>query len=103
MPITVLIIENQPLTRLGIKALLGSLDEFELVGEAPLPDNGFRMFSEMEPDVTLLGLHFPESCSIDDLEKYLQERPGARVIMLAEHAGDVEIKRALQKGAVGYV
>jgi DNA-binding NarL/FixJ family response regulator len=61
------------------------------------------MFSEMSPDVTLLGLRFPDSCTIDDLDKFLAERPAARIIMLAEHAGDVEIKRALQKGAFGYV
>ncbi len=103
MSITVLIIENQPLTRLGIKTLLASTDDLNLLGEAATPGDGFRMFSEMKPDVTLLGLRFPDSCSIDDLDKYLAERPQARIIMIAEHAGDVEIKRALQKGAVGYV
>jgi DNA-binding NarL/FixJ family response regulator len=103
MAVTVLIIENQPLTRLGMKTLFGSDDDIDLIGEAGSPADGFRMFSEMSPDVTLLGLRFPDSCSIDDLDKYLTERPRAKIIMLADHAGDVEIKRALQKGALGYV
>jgi two-component system, NarL family, response regulator len=102
-PITVLVIENQPLTRLGMKTLFESTPDLELLGESASPKDGFRMFSEMGPDVTLLGLRFPDSCSIDDLEKYLEERPKAKIIMLAEHAGDVEIKRSLQKGALGYV
>src|SRR6476660_1674332 len=102
-PTTVLVIEHQPLVRLGIKALLASNDEINLLGEAADPGDGFRQFSEMEPDVTILGLRFPDSCSIDDLERYLEERPGAKVNMLADHAGDAEITRALKKGAVGYI
>jgi len=102
-PISVLVIENQPLTRLGIRALFDTVDDIELLGDAATPADGFRMFSEMRPDVTLLGLRFPDSCSIDDLDNYLIERPRARIIMLAEHTGDNEIARALKKGAVGYI
>lgn len=102
-PISVLVIENQPLTRLGIRSLLDPVDDIEMLGDAADPKDGFRMFSEMRPDVTVLGLRFPDSCSIDDLDNYLAERPGAKIIMLAEHAGDSEIARALKKGALGYV
>ena len=102
-PTTVLVIEHQPLTRLGVKTLLASTDDIRSIGEAETPAEGFRQFAEMKPDVTILGLHFPDSCSIDDLDKYLTKRPGARIIMLADHAGDAEIARALKKGALGYV
>jgi two-component system NarL family response regulator len=102
-PISVLVIENQPLTRLGIRSLLDQVDDIEMLGDASDPMDGFRMFSEMQPDVTVLGLRFPDSCSIDDLDNYLIERPKAPIIMLAEHAGDGEISRALKKGALGYV
>ena len=102
-PISVLVIENQPLTRLGIKTLLSAIDDLELVGEASNPADGFRMFSELGPGVTVMGLRFPDSCSIDDLDNYLIERPEARIVMLAEHAGDAEIVKALKKGALGYV
>lgn len=100
---TVLLIEHQPLTRLGIKTLINSTDDIELLGEAADPADGFRQFVEFSPDVTILGLRFPDSCSIDDLERYLEERPKAKIIMLASHAGDGEISRALKKGAFGYV
>lgn len=102
-PVTVLVIEHQPLTRLGIKSLLSSVENINLIGEAVTPADGFRQFSEMRPDVTILGLRFPDSCSIDDLDNYLIERPKARMIILADHAGDSEISRALKKGAAGYV
>jgi DNA-binding NarL/FixJ family response regulator len=101
--ITVLLIEHQALTRLGVKTLLAGTSDIELLGDADNPGDGFRQFSEMGPDVTVLGLRFPDSCSIDDLERYLEERPKAKIIMLADHAGDAEISRALKKGAVGYI
>ncbi len=102
-PISVLVIENQPLTRLGIKSLLDSMDDIDLLGDAGIPEDGLRMFSEMSPDVTILGLRFPGTCTIDDLDKYFGERPRAKIIIMAEHAGDSEIKRALGNGAAGYV
>ena len=102
-PIKLLVIEDHALTRLGIKALAATTDDIDLIGEASDPAAGFRQFTEMRPDVTLLGLRFPDSCSIDDLEKYLAEAPTARILMLADHAGDGEIRRALDKGARGYV
>lgn len=101
--ITVLLIEHQPLTRLGIRSLLADTADIDLLSETHDPANGFRQFSELSPDVTILGLRFPDSCSIDDLERYLRERPKAKIIMLAGHAGDGEISRALKKGAFGYV
>jgi two-component system, NarL family, response regulator len=103
MPIRVLVIENHPLVRLGIKALLAHADDIELLGEADTPADGFRQFSEMRPDVTILGLRFPDSCTIDDLDNYLLEYPAAKIIVLADHAGDSEITRALKNGALGYV
>ncbi len=102
-PISVLIIENQALTRLGIRALLSSIDDIEIISETDSLEEGFRLFSKMRPDVTILGLRFPDSFTFDDLDRYLGDRPKARIIILADHAGDSEIPRALKKGALGYV
>lgn len=102
-PIKVLLIENQPLTRIGIKTVLATTDDVWFAGEADDAKEGFRLFAELSPDVTILGLRFPDSCSIDDLDNYFIERPKAKIIVLAEHAGDSEISRALKKGALGYV
>lgn len=103
MSTKVLLIENQPLTRLGVRAVFAEAAEIELIGEADNAADGFRMFSEMRPDVTILGLRLPDSCAIDDLDNYFIEDAKAKVIVLAEHAGDAEISRALKKGAAGYI
>jgi DNA-binding NarL/FixJ family response regulator len=101
--IRVLLIENQPLTRLGVRTVIDGEDGVDLVGEADNASDGFKLFNELKPDVTILGLRFPDSCSIDDLDNYFIENPKAKVIVLAEHAGDAEITKALKKGAAGYV
>ena len=101
--IKVLLIENQPLTRIGISTVLNGEADIDLVAEADNGTDGFRLFKELSPDVTILGLRFPDSCSIDDLDNYFRERPKARIIMLADHAGDAEISKALKKGAAGYI
>jgi len=103
MSIKLLLIENQPLTRLGVRAVVDGEGDIELIGETDNASDGFSMFRDLNPDVTILGLRFPDSCSIDDLDNYFIERPKARVIVLAEHAGDVEITKALKKGAAGYI
>lgn len=101
--IRVLIVEYQALTRIGIKSVFAGTENISVVAEADNADDGFRLFSETAPDVTILGLRFPTSCSIDDLEKYYARDRRARIIVLAEHAGDAEINRALKKGALGYI
>ncbi len=98
-----LLVENQPLTRLGILAVIEQEDDIEIVGESDNAIQGFAKFRELKPDVTILGLRFPDSCSIDNLDDYFIEDPNAKIIVLAEHAGDAEISRALKKGAAGYI
>ena len=98
-----LLIENQPLTRIGVRAVIESDHDIELTGEADNSTDGFRLFTDLRPDVTILGLRFPDSCAIDDLDNYFIADPKARIIVLAEHAGDAEITKALKKGAAGYI
>ncbi|MBX7055059.1 MAG: response regulator transcription factor [Pyrinomonadaceae bacterium] len=101
--IGLLLIENQPLTRLGVRAVVAEMDDIDIIGEADNLADGSALFRDLSPDVTVLGLRFPESCSIDDLDRYFAERPKAKIIVLAEHAGDAEIAKALKKGAAGYI
>ena len=101
--IRTLLIESQTLTRLGIKSVLAATDDVELIGEADNASEGLKEFAELKPDVAILGLRFPDSCTIDDLDNYFVATPSAKIIVLAEHAGDAEITRALKKGALGYI
>ena len=101
--VRLLLIENQPLTRLGVRSVIDGQPDIELAGESDNAAGGFEIFKQLHPDVTILGLRFPDSCSIDDLDNYFIDDPKARIIVLAEHAGDAEITKALKKGAAGYI
>lgn len=103
MSIRLLLIESQPLTRIGVRSVIAGESDIELSGEANNAADGFAKFRELRPDVTILGLRLPDSCSIDDLDNYFIEDPNAKIIVLAEHAGDAEITKALKKGALGYI
>lgn len=101
--IRVLLTEDKPLTRIGVRAVLENEADIELVAEAENAQQGLARFRELKPDVTVVGLRLPDSCTIDDLDNYFVADPKAKVIVLAEHAGDAEISKALKKGAQGYV
>lgn len=101
--IRVLVIENQTLTRIGIKTVLSQQNDIEILGEAASGAEGFELFKRLKPDVVILGLRLPDSCAIDDLSDYFAEYSRAKIIVLAEHAGDAEISKALKKGVLGYV
>jgi two-component system, NarL family, response regulator len=103
MPIRVLLIENQILTRIGLKTVLGDAEQFEIAGEASAADAGFELFRKLRPDVTILSLRLPEACAVDELERYFAEDRKAKIIVLADHSGDAEIRRSLEKGALGYI
>ena len=101
--IKILIIENETLVRVGICTILEAEKDFEIVGDARTSDEGFRLFREKHPDVTLMSLRLPEACAVDEIGNFLEFAPKAKIIILASHAGDAEINRALQNGAYGYI
>lgn len=101
--IRVLLIENQTLTRVGIKTILEANSDFEIAGEAENGAEGFELFKRLNPDITILSLRLPDICAIDVLEDYFAENTRAKIIVLADSAGDAEISKALKRGANSYI
>ena len=101
--IRVLLVEGEPLIRIGVRTVLEREKKIELAAEAEDADDGYALFRELNPDVTILALRLRDSCTLDDLDSYYVENPKTKIIVLAEHAGDAEITRALKKGALGYI
>jgi len=102
-PIKLLLVEDQPLIRLGIHSVIEKEPDLEIAAESDNSIDGFAEFRKLRPDVTILGLRLRDSCTIDDLDNYFIADPKAKIIVLAEHAGDAEITKALTKGALGYI
>lgn len=102
-PVRILIIENQTLVKIGIRTVLSETADFEIVGEADSGAEGLKLFRALQPDVTILSLRLPDSCAIDTLGDYFATENRARILVLADTAGDAEISKALKRGALGYI
>ena len=101
--IRVLSVDDHPLLREGIAALVNNQPDMEMIAEAATGAEAIQVFKQHRPDVTLLDLRLPDMSGIDTLIAIRTEFPDARVIMLTTFEGDVEIQRALQAGARGYL
>ena len=101
--IRVFSVDDHPLLREGIAALVNNQPDMELVAQASTGGEAIQLFTVHVPDVTLLDLRLPDMSGIDTLIAIRTKFPNARVIMLTTFEGDVEIQRALQAGAYGYL
>src|SRR5512141_2807399 len=102
-PIRILTVDDHPLLREGIAVLVASQADMKVVGEASNGREAVEQFRKLRPDVTLMDLRMPEMKGIDAIAAIRGECPNARIIVLTTYSGDVQILRALQAGARGYV
>ena len=101
--IRVLTVDDHPLIREGIAALISAQKDMQLAGEASTASDAIQKYRDVVPDVVLMDLKLPDMSGIDALIAIRSEFPDARVIMLTTFEGDVDIQRALQAGARGYM
>jgi DNA-binding NarL/FixJ family response regulator len=101
--IGVLSVDDHPLLREGIAALVNAESDMKLVCEATNGQEAIEQFRLHRPDVTLMDLQMPALNGIEAIIGIRSEFPNARIIVLTTYAGDVQAMRALKAGARGYI
>lgn len=102
-PARVLIIDDHPVVRQGIKSLLSNYETFEVVGEAATGQAAIDEFRTSRPDVVLLDIRLAQDSGLEVLDLILDDDPDARVLMLSSFDDDEYVERSLRAGALGYV
>jgi DNA-binding NarL/FixJ family response regulator len=101
--IRILAVDDHPVFRGGIAALIAHQSDMSLVGEASNGHEAIRQFRALRPDVTLMDLQMPEMNGVDATIAILGEFADARIMVLTTYSGDVQVLRALKAGAKAYL
>lgn len=102
-PIRVLVVDDHPLLREGISAVLDAQPDITLVGEATNGHEALQQFRALQPDLTLMDLRMPDMDGLEAIQGIRSEFPLARIAVLTTYRGDVRALKAIKAGAIGYL
>jgi two-component system NarL family response regulator len=101
--ITVLVVDDHPIFRTGLRTLIEEQEDMLVVGEAANGNEALALYRRYRPSVTLMDLRMPDMDGPATIQAVLAIDPGARIIVLTTYDGDDDVERAAQAGAVGYL
>jgi DNA-binding NarL/FixJ family response regulator len=101
--IRILVVDDHPITRTGIAAILQSQPDMEACAQAGTVSDAVKLFGEHDPDLTLMDLRLPDGHGVEAIRLIRQKNPSAKIIVLTTYEGDEDIHQALQAGAMGYL
>jgi DNA-binding NarL/FixJ family response regulator len=101
--IRVLIVDDHPVVRAGLRGMLARQPDLELVGEASSGEEAVRLASDLHPDVVLMDLRLPGMDGVAATQAIRARCAGTEVLVLTTYDSDADILRAVQAGATGYL
>jgi len=102
-PIRVLVVDDHPLLRQGIAALIAAEPDVTLAGACSSAREAIQQFPQFRPDVTLMDLQMPEMSGLDAMIAIRRQFPDARFVILTTYTGDAHVVRAMKAGAAAYL
>jgi DNA-binding NarL/FixJ family response regulator len=102
-PITVLVVDDHPVVREGLTAIISAEKDITVVGVASTAADAVAEYFKLRPNVVLMDLLLPDRSGVDAITQICAKAPGARIVVLTTLAGDEEIYRAIEAGARGYL
>jgi DNA-binding NarL/FixJ family response regulator len=99
----VLIVDDHPITRTGLGAILHTKPSYHVCGEAGTLREAVDLFERLRPDITLLDLKLPDGHGVDAIRRFRQIDPKAKILVITTYEGDEDIHQALREGAKGYL
>lgn len=102
-PASILLIDDHPLLRQGIKQLVEMEDDMEVIGEASNANDGVRLANELEPDLVLMDLNMPDVDGIEALKRLRAQNTSSRIVMFTVSDQEDDVVAALRAGADGYL
>jgi DNA-binding NarL/FixJ family response regulator len=101
--IRVLVVDDHPITRSGIAAILQMQPGMQVCAQAGGVSDAVRLFGDHHPDITLMDLRLPDGHGIEAIRSIRGKKPLAKIIVVTTYEGDEDIHQALQAGAMGYL
>ena len=102
-PIRIMAVDDHPVFREGIRAMLATQEDMQLVAEASTGREAVELFAVHRPDITLMDLRLPDISGLEAISLIRERFPNARMIVLTTYKGDVQALRAIKAGAFSYL